>query len=191
MPGNLILSSGKLVACDPFDLDKGAFVTPVPVGTFPVHLSLVVYPDGDRRVAAAMLRFSDAMPEVWRAAQPAGLRPDQVSSGGYPCYSVESGTGCFVDEAVVDAWYAASGFRADEYSPDFWIYLEKWNDRLREEFEASGDKACTIDMSHLYPGNIIVFESGWGDGGYPSFFGYDLQQHLVCVVTDFRVIGRQ
>jgi hypothetical protein len=187
--GDLVLTTGKLIACDPFSLDMGAFVTPVPLGAFPVELSLAVYPDGDRRVAAAMLRFSQARPETWYVARAADLYPEHLPEGVYYGYSVESGTGCFVDEAVVAAWAVASGWGAHEYNPEAWKYLEKWQDRLREAFADGGDISCTLDMSAIYPSNLILFGSGWGDGTYPTFIGYDAQEQLVCVVTDFRVVA--
>lgn len=38
------------------------------------------------------------------------------------------------------------------------------------------------------PGNIIMFTSGWGDGFYASWFGYDAQGHVAALVTDFTVV---
>lgn len=38
-----------------------------------------------------------------------------------------------------------------------------------------------IDSSH----NIIAFSSGLGDGVYPSYFGYDENNEICCLVTDF------
>lgn len=34
--------------------------------------------------------------------------------------------------------------------------------------------------------NAILFPSGWGDGVYASYWGYDM---AVCLVTDFELIG--
>ncbi len=35
--------------------------------------------------------------------------------------------------------------------------------------------------------NVIAFSSGWGDGIYPTYFGYDEQGNVVCAVTDFQL----
>jgi hypothetical protein len=35
--------------------------------------------------------------------------------------------------------------------------------------------------------NIVAFSSGWGDGGYASYFGMDNLGNPVCLVTDFGV----
>lgn len=36
--------------------------------------------------------------------------------------------------------------------------------------------------------NLIAFSSGWGDGSYPSFWGYDADGQRVGLVTDFGVL---
>jgi hypothetical protein len=36
--------------------------------------------------------------------------------------------------------------------------------------------------------NIVAFDSGYGDGIYASFFGYDAQDRPVCLITDFEVL---
>ncbi|NET37521.1 MAG: DUF4241 domain-containing protein [Cyanothece sp. SIO1E1] len=33
--------------------------------------------------------------------------------------------------------------------------------------------------------NVIAFSSGWGDGGYASYWGYDAKGNLASLVTDF------
>jgi hypothetical protein len=37
--------------------------------------------------------------------------------------------------------------------------------------------------------NIVAFSSGYGDGIYASYVGWDAAGDPVCVVTDFGVIG--
>ena len=37
-------------------------------------------------------------------------------------------------------------------------------------------------------GSAALFSSGWGDGGYASYFGLDQNNEPVTLVTDFQVI---
>ncbi len=37
--------------------------------------------------------------------------------------------------------------------------------------------------------NIIAFSSGWGDGCYASYWGYDADGKIACLITDFGVFG--
>jgi hypothetical protein len=36
--------------------------------------------------------------------------------------------------------------------------------------------------------NMIAFSSGWGDGCYASYRGYDADDKIACLVTDFDVL---
>jgi hypothetical protein len=36
--------------------------------------------------------------------------------------------------------------------------------------------------------NVIAFSSGWGDVLYPTYFGYDVEDCIVKVITDFRLL---
>lgn len=38
-------------------------------------------------------------------------------------------------------------------------------------------------------GNVVMCRSGFGDGYYPTYVGLDVQDQVVCFVTDFGVIG--
>jgi hypothetical protein len=39
--------------------------------------------------------------------------------------------------------------------------------------------------------NIICFSSGWGDGSYPSFFGFSAEGRLCALVTDFFILSEE
>ncbi len=36
--------------------------------------------------------------------------------------------------------------------------------------------------------NIVLFHSGFGDGRYASYWGFDAANRLVCLITDFEVL---
>ena len=57
-----------------------------------------------------------------------------------------------------------------------------------EKLEATEYISATVTVQGGAGGNLIAFSSGWGDGSYASFFGYDAHDNLVCLVTDFRVL---
>jgi hypothetical protein len=44
---------------------------------------------------------------------------------------------------------------------------------------------ANMKMSDDIEANMIAFSSGWGDGGYASFWGYDALGNLTTLVTDF------
>ena len=62
------------------------------------------------------------------------------------------------------------------------------NDKLIEEMEKN--KISTWDWANFcvdtFTGlNVISFSSGWGDGFYSSYWGYDDRGKIVSLVSDF------
>src|SRR4051812_35646589 len=74
LAGQLNVTSGRVLACDPLvSPEMPPFAKTVPTGSFPVTLSVASFEDGDRRVAAALLRFSEREAVRWELA----LHPDE------------------------------------------------------------------------------------------------------------------
>src|SRR5688572_1614093 len=69
----LVLTSGKIVACDPFTLwGEQPFARAVPPGRYPVFLTIAHYKGGDKREAFASVRFHPDNPVRWEMALLAG-----------------------------------------------------------------------------------------------------------------------
>lgn len=130
--GDLVVTTGEIVACDPFWIDTAPlpFTTRVPLGHHPIFIP---------------------SSSAWSRS------PTTVCGSPARCCASHQGR-----------WTDAFG------------------DRLFEKLEATEDVWATVTAPN--GGNLIAFDSGWGDGGYPSYFGYDAHDHLVCLVTDFYVL---
>ena len=86
------------MACDPLvSPDVEPFDRRVPDGAFPVLLSVAHFEDDDRRVAGAMLRFTERAPASWVLALRPGEELSALSEGEVFGYPVDSDTGCFMD----------------------------------------------------------------------------------------------
>ncbi|MCL2526878.1 MAG: DUF4241 domain-containing protein [Defluviitaleaceae bacterium] len=183
--GNIYLETGHVVAIDPFVCYKPeAFLTTVPPGAYPVSISVANFKDSfgtaDNRVALAMLKFSDKKPVRWEMAttsekQQAGLA--DLKPDGYYGYGVDTGTGCFMDKSVADK------IDADHETN----YYEKFED----EFEANYVNTYSYMLTSAF-GNenkdYACFSSGFGDGSYPSYFGFAEDGTPCALVTDFCLI---
>ncbi|MBE9105062.1 DUF4241 domain-containing protein [Nostoc cf. edaphicum LEGE 07299] len=57
-------------------------------------------------------------------------------------------------------------------------------DELRKNYRPTWDwtNICIDKSTQL---NIIAFSSGYGDGIYPTYFGYDTEDKIVNIVTEF------
>jgi hypothetical protein len=171
--GELVLPTGRIVACDPFirdDTEELAFRTRVPPGKYPVLLSVATsesIPEFPLN-SCVMLRFRNANPVRWEQAfckrqDPANLEPTEIFR-----YAVNSGVGCFM---------------SIEAARVLLPHIERFDSAI-----ASGRYRAFVVVDPAPHLNVIAFSSGWGDGRYSSFFGYDASGKPACLVTDFSLL---
>lgn len=181
--GDLILSTGEIVACDPLVFPEAEpFTVGVAPGAYPVLLAIAQVSETDQRVAFAKLQFESGDPVTWQMAvvhgqDPSTLEPDHIFG-----YSVDAGTGCFMDRA-------AAALLADRMSGDD-EYYETIIDAM-EKTDVPTWSYATVRPSAQHEDNCVAFSSGWGDGVYASYFGYSAAGTLTCLVTDFAVLWPQ
>lgn len=173
--GKLTLPSGQIFARDPsYERFEGPpFARRVRPGRYPVVLTCLG--DGpDRsphdRIAAAAILLRDELPTTWEHALPDGETLDDLHPGQVHGYGVDGGTGCFVDAEV------ALEFEAGK--------------RNFQRMLAAFRKSDFQPLIHTFRDEpaIAVFQSGWGDGFYASYWGLDARGEPVCLVTDFGVL---
>lgn len=207
--GEVLISSGRVILVDPFVMsthDRPLTIS-VPPGRYPVDLAVADAGDSGQRVALARLLISNAPPVRWTLAvtdeqDPATLTGDQIFG-----YGVDAGAGAFVDAAVPGwlereyPWTPAVRYLDRVQGPDPAIlrpHVEEV-DRymaLVDGWQARGEAAAPeLGIPHgfalvepLGPGGAAMFSSGWGDGVYASWVGYDADDRPVVIVTDFAVI---
>jgi hypothetical protein len=214
--GELVLPTGRIVACDPAYLRSGhsrekAYTRAVPPGRYPVRLALLrrdgvpaIYPNLET-VACAEVRFRQVPVERWEMALQPGWNPTKLRPGYHLGYGVDSGTGCFLDK------------RTQALIPvDQPVYLEAMSYRTKVEdliqlqrllvpatfgelmaslgfitvYEAGGYPARSAVIDAATGANVICFSSGEGDGCYASYFGLAADGSAACLVTDFGMLVR-
>jgi hypothetical protein len=182
--GEIVLTSGKLVACDPLACpDSDAFQQFIPIGKYPTFLIVEHYPrNNDQRVAYGMIRITEQIPVKWEL----GISSDEelnllLSEDEIVGYPVDSGVGCFMDEDAVqiidDSIHYAYVTKTDSLT-------DKLQEELSKNYSPTWKWAnmCIDESTNL---NIIAFSSGIGDGIYPTYFGYNAEGKIVSVVTEF------
>lgn len=184
--GKLVIRSGQIAAADPFvNLERALpFTQAVPNCACPVRLAVGFHPAGDvkdNRVAFARVDFSSEPVVHWTMARVASqnfsdLKDDDQIFG----YGVDSGTGAFFDATA-----SAAAKAMTDANPDV------WND-WQTEGEANGPKIigphAFVLMLPMGDVNVAMFHSGWGDGFYASYFGYDASGNVAALLTDFTTI---
>ncbi len=171
--GVLVLTSGRIVACDGLIPSDEPFTQTVKPGSYPVILSIALFGEEWPTVACAMLRLRDKMPTTWKLATVEGQSEVAEQEGKIIGYGVDCGVGCFAD---------LNAMRTLTTSPDTY-------NRLQERVHQPGVEWVDFHLDAAGSSNIIVFSSGEGDGTYPSYFGYDAEGNVLCLATDFGVIA--
>jgi hypothetical protein len=181
--GQLLVTSGALVATDPFVFpNTPPFTQAIPVGRYPVSVAIACFGTGDEhdeRVAFARVELSNMPVASWTMALIERQDPSELEHDGYFGYGVDAGTGCFMDP-IAGQLLAERMDREDEYA-----------DVIIDEMQMTYKSTRSwLDWRPL-PGrdeNIICFSSGRGDGTYPSFFGFSAEGRLCTLMTDFFVL---
>jgi hypothetical protein len=89
-------------------------------------------------------------------------------------YGVDAGTGCFMDAE------AAKILAGREDGHEFY----------EQVIEPVYDEWADIPLNEDGL-NMILFRSGWGDGFYASYWGFDENDEVACLVTDFAVLDEE
>jgi len=168
---DVVLPSGAIVASDAIVIvDAQPFERTVAPGRYQVLLTVTVDDQRDKRVAFARVEIRPGTPVRWEAATLPGQDPATAA------YGVDSGLAAFMD--------AEAASRANEYYDAYGnVLLQHLSDVVnRDEYWTN----VLVDAST--GADVVVFTSGFGDGAYASYWGYDANDEVVCLVTDFAVL---
>jgi hypothetical protein len=181
--GLLTITSGEIVATDPFvNLDRPAHTQKVPVGRHPVRFAHArVHGEAGGRIAFARVDFSTKPITRWQMATIPGNDPATLQKDYLFGYPVDAGTGSFLDR---QAAVTVNAELAAKTRPE--NFYEAWITDGETAGKAKG-VSYYLDVS-VPPHNIIMFQSGWGDGYYASYFGYAANGSVVTLLTDFQVM---
>jgi len=190
--GELHMPTGELVACDPFNgLETEPFDTALVPGAYSVVLFAAELRD-EVVIAYAMLVVDESEPVQWEVAsvvEQSSGRYDVDSGDGYP---VDSSLGAFMDAATAKALMDYS----HAVLPDDDDYRRTVRRRVRRRLEREYGWA-NVNLKHdadvpvpesQESLNVVAFDAGYGPGLYSTYLGWDDDEELARVVTDFDVL---
>jgi len=160
---DLVLTSGAIVTSDAFVIfgAQPADRTFAP-GQYPVVLTLTRDNEGDLRVAYARVEFGQGQPVRWEPAS---------------TFSAESGIGAFLDADAVS-------HATDDYDPYGKLVLGAVALAVqRDEYWS----AVLVDPDS--GADAVVFTTGYGEGTFTTYFGFDENDTPVALVADFNVLA--
>ncbi|MDZ7878036.1 MAG: DUF4241 domain-containing protein [Saprospiraceae bacterium] len=178
--GRLKIKQGRIIACDPFDGYDDVSIKPIkadfPKGKYLCEVSVACIDDtAEEYVGFARIRFSNELPVRWELAVREGENVADFATKefGYP---VESGIGGFMDISAQREYKMCL-----KKNEDYW-------DEIEDEMAEREEKACGSIIWSMDDSNMALFPSGYGDGKYPTYIGYDDQGKICRLVTDFLIM---
>lgn len=181
--GELMLPSGRLVACDPLvGPETEPFAQRVPAGRHGVFIVVAELRD-QVRIAFAGVQFAPGPATRWELATVEGEQPNwrNAQRSGY---HVESAVSCFVDASGADIIIDMHHYVDEEEE-----FARRMARELRRKRKGSQGSYGDLVLDPRTGTNLIVFEAD--PGTYTTYMGYDDDGRLIMAVTDFQVLDYQ
>lgn len=196
--GEVNLPTGEILTCDPLVELREAktYIQKTPVGKFPVKICVVPSEDYGDRYACVKVEFSKNKPVVYELAVTGNEEEmDEAKEDEYYGFGVDTGMGCVADKKTQDEYVKYWKKLEEEEGADN-PYDDIFEELLEESFKKSPkyQRDCGDWANFIIPNsdlNIPVFASGWGDGYYPCYFGYDEKGELCGFYIHFIDIERE
>ncbi|MET3606774.1 DUF4241 domain-containing protein [Mucilaginibacter rubeus] len=191
--GKLSIPTGKVVACDPLTTpNPKPFTKTITPGQYPVKIYIAKTEKSGDRYAIAKLEFSSEKADRWILATQDGddisKLTDKDDFLGFP---VDAGLACFFDDKVGREYRKFENDLMTKH-PGGNIY----DDFLAAEFKKNAkepnnpnDAGDWVNLKIPNTNdNIVMFQSGYGDGTYPSYWGVTKNNKIVSLIIDFLVL---
>ena len=192
--GPCSLPSGRLIVRDPLtyltDSHEKPYMEKCPVGCFTVDAAVVVLDTDDLDYYAAVrMRFNDSDAVSFYEALVGYEDIYRMNGGEYFGFQSDSGLACICDEDA-HAAFCDWIYEMTEIDPDFDLYrdvleevfLRSYIDHPEHQREAGDWASWTIPGTDL---NVVIVQTGFGDGAYPVYFGYDAAGSICQVIVQF------
>ena len=180
--GDITLTSGKLAVSDPLiTSEMPAFTTDFPLGNFPV----LVHKEIDSNcIAYVEIVFSNSEIASWKLATSEGQNTGNLQEGEIFGFPVESGMGCLMDFETQQNLNLLEQHLFKRKGDDFMgIYEEFFHEHFFQE-EGAINQYAFLKPNEDKSGIIFAFETGYGEGFYASYIGFDEQNVPVKVVCE-------
>ena len=182
-PGNINITTGKLVVCDPLiTSEMPAFNADFPTGEFPV---LVHKEIESNCIAYLEVVFSNLEITTWRLATSEGQNIDDLQEEEIYGFPVESGMGCLMDHETQQNLNLLEQHLFKRKGEDFMgIYEEFFHEHFFEH-EGAINQYAFLKPNDEKIGNLFAFETGYGEGFYATYIGFDKNNIPVKLISEF------
>jgi hypothetical protein len=191
--GKVNFPTGEIIVCDPLtylDRESEPYFTKVPTGNFPVDTLVVEVEEDHFRYAATRIRFSEKTAVKHMEALLGYEDLTELGEDEYFGFTVESGLATIVDVATrdqfcdfVNRWDYENDEDKNLYDDFFMAEFEK-SYQEKPSFQREGGDWINIKIPNS-DADLPMIQTGFGDGTYPVYFGFDENNEVCEIVLQF------
>ena len=190
--GDISFPTGDILVRDPLvwlNRDEKAYLQSVPKGRFRIETLVVKLEEDHYRYALSRVKFRESLPVIYYEALKGDENLDDVDDDSIFGFNVDAGLATIVDVETrnaycdfEDKWYAENPGKNiyDDFFAEIFAKSAEENPLYQRD---GGDWInFKIPNSEL---SIPMIQSGFGDGRYPVYFGYDENGKLCDLVVEY------
>jgi len=191
--GKISIPTGEVLARDPLTYmsrDQQPYFQKVPAGEYEAE-ACVIRPSGygGAHYAAVRIRFTNRPAKYHEEALTGDEDLVHLKKGEYFGFNVEAGLACVCDVKVRDAFcdFVEEWERerpGDNIYEDYFSSLFVLNSRMNPRYQRNGGDWINWKIPNTEY-RLPIFESGFGDGAYPMYYGYDARGKICQIVVQF------
>ena len=190
--GMVHFPTGTIFACDPLtELEEALpFLQTIPDGTYPVKICVVPDQQYGDRYACVKAEITKERPVRYELGMTGKEElEEELEEGIFFGFGVDTGMGC-IGDLKTQTFFKEYWEKRLEEDPDIDTYNDLFCDLLEENAKAypeyQGDAGDWVNWTVPDTNcNLAIFQSGWGDGVYPVYFGYDENKKVCAVYVHF------
>ena len=191
--GKVSLPTGRVLVRDPLaylDEEEEPYFQTAPAGEYEAVACVVAPAGGDcARYAAVRVRFTGREAVRFEEALIGDEDLSAFQDGEYFGFNVDAGLACICDERTRDAFCAFAGGWQDAHPEEdlydgYFAPLFAENYGKNPKYQREGGDWLNWEA----PGtglHMPIFQSGFGDGAYPVYWGYDGDGAVCQMVIQF------
>lgn len=190
--GDVHFPTGEVLVRDPLvflNKNEKPYFQKVPTGRFPLTTLVVEVEEEHYRYVASRVKLSDKKAVTYTEALVGGEDIEGMQKGEYFGFKVDAGLATVVDVKTRDLyadfekeWYQKNP-EGNIYDDFFAVEFEKNYQRNPKFQRKDGDW-----INFQIPGSDVsvpMIQTGYGDGCYPVYFGYDENGNVCELVMEF------
>lgn len=194
--GEVNFPTGEILVRDPLvwlHRDEKPYLQSVPVGKFRIKTLVAKIEEDHYRYVMSRVKFTEEEPVVYYEALKGDENLDSLEEGSIFGFSVDAGLATIVDVETKnaycdfeDSWYEENPNK--NIYDDFFADIFEKNAVENPLYQREGGDWINFRIPNTNL-SIPMIQTGFGDGVYPVYFGYDKNKNLCDIVIEYIYLG--